>query len=129
MHNPIKIKDNLYWVGAIDWNIRTFHGFTYSTHKGTTYNSYLLLDDKVTLIDGVHVDFFGEWLERISKVIGLKKVDYFICNHIEPDHSGALPEMMKLIPQAKLVTNQRAKDGLLKQKCARKGIGAKNKIE
>lgn len=101
-------------MGAIDWNIRTFHGYTYSTHSGTTYNSYLLVDDKVALIDGVHMNFFDEWRERLSRVIDPKRIDYFICNHAEPDHSGAIPEMMKLMPQAKVITNQRAKDTLLK---------------
>lgn len=115
MFNPLKIKEGLYWVGAIDWNIRTFHGFTYSTHSGTTYNSYLLVDDKVALIDGVAVNFFNEWKERVSRIIDPGKIDYFICNHAEPDHSGAIPQMMKLMPKAKLVTNQRAKDALLKQ--------------
>lgn len=114
MFNPVKLKENLYWVGAIDWNIRTFHGYTYSTHSGTTYNSYLLVDDKVALIDGVHANFFEEWRERLSRVIDPKRIDYFICNHVEPDHSGAIPQMMKLMPKAKVVTNQRAKDALLK---------------
>lgn len=114
MFNPVKVKENLYWVGAIDWNIRTFHGYTYSTHTGTTYNSYLLIDDKVALIDGVHRDFFDEWRQRISRVIDPQRIDYFICNHVEPDHSGAIPQMMKLMPQAKVITNQRAKDALLK---------------
>lgn len=114
MFNPVKIKENLYWVGAIDWNIRTFHGFTYSTHTGTTYNSYLLIDDKVALIDGVSVHFFNEWRERVRRVIDPGKIDYFICNHVEQDHSGAIPQMMKLMPKAKVVTNQRAKEALLK---------------
>src|SRR3990172_7017735 len=114
MFNPVKIKENLYWVGAIDWNIRTFHGYTYSTHSGTTYNSYLLVDDKVALIDGVHMNFFDQWRERISRVIDPKRIDYFICNHVEPDHSWAIPQMMQLMPQAKVITNQRAKDALLK---------------
>lgn len=115
MFSPAKIKEGLYWVGAIDWNLRTFHGFTYSTHNGTTYNSYLLIGDKVALIDGVGAHFFNEWRQRISRVIDPGKIDYFICNHAEPDHSGAIPQMMKLMPKAKIVANQRAKDALLKQ--------------
>jgi flavorubredoxin len=114
MFNPLKIKEGLYWVGAIDWDIRTFHGYNYSTHTGTTYNSYLLIDDKIALIDGVHAHFSDEWLERLSQVIDPKDIDYFICNHVEPDHSGSIARMMKLAPKAKLVTNQRAKDALLK---------------
>lgn len=115
MFNPVKIKEGLHWVGAIDWNLRTFHGFTYSTHTGTTYNSYLLIDDKVALIDGVAAHSFSEWRERVSRVIDPGKIDYFICNHAEPDHSGAIPQMMKLMPKAKIVANQRAKDALFKQ--------------
>ena len=114
MFNPVKIKENLYWVGAIDWNLRSFHGFTYSTHTGTTYNSYLLVDEKVVLIDGVKENFFEEWYSRISKVIDPKRIDYFICNHVEMDHSGSIPRMMQALPKAKLVTNQRGKDALLK---------------
>lgn len=114
MFNPIEIKKGLYWVGAIDWDIRSFHGFTYSAHRGTTYNSYLLIDDKAAVIDGVKDAFFNEWLERVSKVINPEKIDYFICNHVELDHSGAIPQMMKAMPNAKLVTNARAKDALLK---------------
>jgi len=112
MFNPCKIQDNLYWVGAIDWDIRFFHGYTYTTRTGTTYNSYLLRDEKTVLIDGVHHNFFGEWIERISEAIDLKKIDYFVCNHIEPDHSGAIPKLMKLLPKIKIITNQRAKEGL-----------------
>jgi flavorubredoxin len=118
MFNPVKIKEGLYWAGAIDWNLRAFHGFTYSTHNGTTYNSYLLIDDKVALIDGVAAHFFNEWRQRVSRVIDPGEIDYFICNHAEPDHSGAIPEMMKLMPKAKIVANQRAKDALLKQYCS-----------
>ena len=114
MFNPVKIKENLYWVGDIDWNSRSFHGFTYSTHTGTTYNSYLLVDEKIVLIDGVKECFFEEWYARISKVIDPKKIDYFICNHVEMDHSGSIPRMMQVLPKAKLVTNQRGKEALLK---------------
>ena len=114
MFNPVKIKEGLYWVGAIDWNIRTFHGYNYSTHSGTTYNSYLLIDDKIALIDGVHAHFSDQWLERLRQVIDPQDIDYFICNHVEPDHSGSIARMMKLAPKAKLVTNQRAKDALAK---------------
>lgn len=114
MFNPVKIKEGLYWVGAINWDIRTFHGYTYSTHTGSTYNSYLIVDDKTVLIDGVHPDFYDEWLQRIRKIIDPGKIDYFICNHVEPDHSGAIPQMMKLMANARMVTNQRAKEALWK---------------
>lgn len=110
----IEVSNNIFWVGAIDWNIRNFHGFTYSTPKGTTYNAYLILDEKVALIDTVYGKFFGEMLDRIEEIIDPTKIDYVIANHVEIDHSGALPKIMELLPQAKVVCTQKCKDGLKK---------------
>lgn len=90
----IKITDKVYWVGAIDWAIRDFHG--YATNRGTTYNAYIILDEKVTLIDTVKKDFKEEFLTRISSIIDPKGIDYIISNHSEPDHSGLLPDMINL---------------------------------
>lgn len=84
----IKVTEKIYWVGAIDWNVRDFHG--YSTNKGTTYNAFLILDDKITLIDTVKKEFYQEMLSRIKSVIDPKKVDIIISNHAELDHSGSL---------------------------------------
>jgi len=86
----VKISEKVYWVGAIDWNIRDFHG--YSTKRGTTYNAYLILSEKPTLIDTVKKEFYGEMMERISGVIDPKKIEIIISNHSELDHSGALPQ-------------------------------------
>lgn len=85
----IRISENVYWVGAVDWSVRNFHGYT--TEKGTTYNAYLILDEKITLIDTVKHGFEEEMLARIASVIDPAKIDVIICNHAEPDHSGALP--------------------------------------
>lgn len=90
----IKITEKVYWVGAIDWNIRDFHG--YSTERGTTYNAYLILDEKITLIDTVKKEFFDEMVARIKSVIDTSKIDIIISNHSELDHSGSLPQALKL---------------------------------
>lgn len=89
-----KISENTYWVGAIDWNLRDFHG--YATHRGSTYNAYLITGEKNILIDTVKVNHRKEFLDRISSVIDLKDIDYIISNHSEMDHSGLLPEMIEL---------------------------------
>ncbi|MGQ9678441.1 MAG: FprA family A-type flavoprotein [bacterium] len=88
----VKISDRIFWVGAIDWATRDFHG--YSTELGTTYNAYLILGEKVTLIDTVKSPFKDELLSRISSVIEPEKIDYIISNHAEMDHSGALPDVI-----------------------------------
>jgi anaerobic nitric oxide reductase flavorubredoxin len=94
----IRIKNNIYWVGKIDWELRKFHGDEYSTHRGSSYNSYLVKEDKVALIDTVWKPFAKEFVENLANVIDLDKIDYIIANHAESDHSGALPELMRLIP-------------------------------
>jgi flavorubredoxin len=93
-----KITDTVSWVGKIDWDIQSFHGEEYSTHKGSTYNSYLLQDEKNVLIDTVWKPFTHEFIANLKQAIDLEKIDYIIMNHGEPDHSSALPELMKLIP-------------------------------
>lgn len=84
----VQISEKVYWVGAIDWNLRDFHG--YATHRGTTYNAYLILSEKPTLIDTVKKEFYPEMLARIKTVLDPQKIDIIISNHAEMDHSGAL---------------------------------------
>jgi flavorubredoxin len=96
MHFPV--NENVSWVGKIDWELRKFHGEEYSTHRGSTYNSYLVRDQKSVLIDTVWKPFAGEFVENLKREIDLGKIDFVIANHAESDHSGALPELMKLIP-------------------------------
>lgn len=92
--NAIRIADKVYWVGAIDWGLQEFHGYT--TARGTTYNAYLILADKITLIDTVKAPFRQEMYSRIASVIGdISKIDIIISNHSEMDHSGALPAVIK----------------------------------
>jgi len=109
---PIEIKKGIYWVGVVDWNVRAFHGHTYSTLRGTTYNAYLIVDEKIALIDTVYGPFASELIERIKEIIPPEKIDYVIANHVETDHSGAMPELMKLCPKAKVYGTQKCKEGL-----------------
>lgn len=94
----LSIKNNVYWVGKIDWELRRFHGDEYSTHRGSTYNSYLIREDKIALIDTVWAPFAKEFIANLAKEIDLKKIDFIIANHAEIDHSGALSELMRHIP-------------------------------
>ncbi|MCF7912150.1 MAG: FprA family A-type flavoprotein [Candidatus Cloacimonetes bacterium] len=106
----VKIKENVYWVGAIDWNLRNFHG--YLTQRGSTYNSYLIIDEKITLIDNVKSYMFEEQLERIQSVIDPGKIDIIIQNHIEMDHSGSLPLILKYCPKAEIYATAKGAEGL-----------------
>ena len=90
----MKIAEGVYWVGAVDWNLRNFHG--YETEKGSTYNAYLVLDEKITLIDTVKAGFEEEMLARISSVIDPAKIDIIISNHAEPDHSGGILSLIHI---------------------------------
>lgn len=96
---PIEITKDIYWVGAKDWNIRDFHG--YSTYDGTTYNAYLIMDEKVTLVDTVKKEFADELINKISQIIDPGKIDYVVSNHTEMDHSGGLPRIMHRIGEDK----------------------------
>ena len=111
---PCEIKKGIYWVGAVDWNIKSFHGHTYTTQRGTTYNAYLIVDEKIALVDTVYGPFANEMIEKIKYIVPLEKIDYIIANHVETDHSGALPELMKLCPTAKVVGTAKCKEGLYK---------------
>ncbi len=93
-----KITDKVTWVGKIDWELKNFHGQELSTKKGSSYNSYLIRDKKTVLIDTVWQPYDKEFVSRLKKEIDLNKIDYIIANHGEIDHSGALPELMREIP-------------------------------
>ena len=105
-----KLRDNIWWVGAIDWDLRNFHG--YLTQRGSTYNAYLIIDEKVTLIDNVKYYLYDEMISRISDVIDPARIDIIVQNHVEMDHSSGLPQLMKLIPNAKIYTNANGIKGL-----------------
>jgi flavorubredoxin len=108
----IELKPNIFWVGGIDWDIRNFHG--YSTNRGTTYNSYLIKDKKITLIDTVKAKFKGEMLSRIEEIIDPNRIEYIVSNHVEMDHSGSLTEISNICPNAKIITSIRGEKGLKK---------------
>ena len=98
--NATKISDHVYWVGAVDWATRDFHG--YLTQRGSTYNAYLILADKITLIDTVKAPFREEMLARIASVINPKDISYIISNHSEMDHSGSLPQTIEAVKPEKV---------------------------
>lgn len=93
-----QVKNNVHWVGKIDWELRKFHGDEYSTHKGSSYNSYLIQEEKTVLIDTVWTPFAKEYVENLKQQIDLAKIDYIVACHAENDHSGALPELMRHLP-------------------------------
>ncbi len=109
---PIELKSRIYWVGAIDWNTRDFHG--YSTPLGTTYNAYLILDEKNVLVDTVKAPFYLEMLGRISEIIDPSKIDLVVTNHVEMDHSSSLPQIVDRIGNPIVVTSERGQKGLVK---------------
>jgi flavorubredoxin len=106
------VKNNVSWVGKVDWELQKFHGDEYSTHKGSTYNSYLVEEEKTVLIDTVWEPFAKEYVDNLMKEIDLNKIDYIIVNHGEVDHSGALPELMKHIPDTPIYCTKKAVDSL-----------------
>lgn len=93
-----EVKPGIWWVGGLDWNERIFHGYT--TEDGITYNAYLIIDEKVTLIDTVKAKFADDLIQRISQIIDPSKIDVVITNHVEMDHSGSLPRIHELAPDA-----------------------------
>jgi len=106
----IELAENIYWVGAVDWVTRDFRGYSIN---GTTYNAYLIIDEKVTLIDTVKRPYTSELLHRIRNIIDPAKIDYLVVNHVEMDHSGALPEMMEAIKPEKVFCSKMGHKALL----------------
>jgi flavorubredoxin len=107
----LEIKPNVYWVGAVDWNIRDFHG--YSTYKGTTYNAFLVKDEKIALFDTVKKPFLSDLVHHIRHLVEPTKIDYLIVNHVEMDHSGAVPEIIDLIKPEKVFCSEMGKKALI----------------
>ncbi|HEY9206057.1 MAG TPA: flavodoxin domain-containing protein [Candidatus Methanoperedens sp.] len=110
----VELKENVHWVGVVDWNIKNFHGHEYSTHRGTTYNSYLIIDEKVALVDTVYGPYSQDLIDNIEKVIDIKKIEYVVANHAETDHSGGLVELMKYIPDATVIVSEKGKESVFK---------------
>jgi len=105
-----EIKPGIFWVGAIDWAVRDFHG--YITPKGTTYNNYLIMDDQVTLVDTVKHDFSHMTVENISSLVDPSKIINLVINHIEPDHASSIDKIMSLAPEATIYITDKGKKGL-----------------
>ena len=97
---PQEIKPGIYWVGVVDWNLRNFHGYS-QTYQGTTYNAYLVLDEKITLFDTVAWKYREEFMCQIAQVVEPEKIDQIVVHHVEPDHAGSLPYVVERTrPQA-----------------------------
>ena len=94
----VQVKNNVFWVGKTDWELRKFHGDEYSTNRGSTYNSYLVRERKTALIDTVWAPFAREFVDNLAAEVDLESIDFVVANHAEIDHSGALPELLRRIP-------------------------------
>ena len=103
IYKAVKLTDKVYWVGAIDWTIRDFHGYT--THRGSTYNAYLILADKITLVDTVKAPFREELISRIASVVDPRDIEIIVSNHSEMDHTGCLYELIDLIQPEQVVAS------------------------
>jgi flavorubredoxin len=104
---PVELAKGVYWVGYTDWELRQFHGYELSTHRGSSYNAYLILDEKNVLVDTVWAPFSAELIENIREIIDPAKIDIVVANHAEPDHSGGLPDVMRQVPGATLIVSKR----------------------
>jgi len=106
---PVKITDNVWWVGVVDWDLRDFHG--YETEKGSTYNAYLVKgNDKTVLFDTVKADYTDKFIHNLKQVIDPEKIDYIVSNHSEMDHTGALPEVIKLVRPDKVFMTRKGEE-------------------
>jgi anaerobic nitric oxide reductase flavorubredoxin len=107
----LTLKDGVYWVGVVDWNIRDFHG--YVVNRGSTYNAYLIQDEKTALIDTVKKEFSDELIQKISELTSFESIDFIIVNHVEMDHSSSLPIIAKLAKNARIFASVRGKEALI----------------
>jgi len=103
----IELKKGVYWVGVVDWSIKKFHGHELSTHRGTTYNAYLIVDEKIVLVDTVWGPFQDRLMENIREIVDPAKIDIVVANHAETDHSGSLPTVMRHASRAAVVVSKR----------------------
>ncbi|MBN1653480.1 MAG: flavodoxin domain-containing protein [Deltaproteobacteria bacterium] len=106
----IKVSDRVYWVGAIDWELRNFHG--YLTSRGTTYNAYLILADEITLIDSVKAPMFDQMMSRIASLVAPSEIRNIISNHAEMDHSGCLPRLLQMIKPERVIASAQGEKAL-----------------
>jgi flavorubredoxin len=109
--NKVSLAEGINWVGVVDWNIRDFHG--YVTRRGTTYNAYLIQDEKTALVDTVKHTFSSELLRNICELVDPAKIDYIIVNHVEMDHSSSLPVIAKHAKNTTIIASPRGKDAII----------------
>jgi flavorubredoxin len=109
--NKVSLAEGINWVGVVDWNIRDFHG--YVTRRGSTYNAYLIQDEKTALVDTVKHTFSKELLRNVCELVDPAKIDYIIVNHVEMDHSSSLPEVVKYAKNATIIASARGKDAII----------------
>jgi flavorubredoxin len=107
-----EIKKGVYWVGVVDWALKKFHGQELSTHRGSSYNAYLITDEKTVLVDTVWGPFQDQFIENIGEVVDPAKIDIVVANHAEVDHSGSLPAVMRYTPKAEVVVSPRGKESI-----------------
>ncbi|HOP73148.1 MAG TPA: anaerobic nitric oxide reductase flavorubredoxin [Thermoclostridium caenicola] len=109
------IKNNVYWVGKVDWELKTFHGSDYSVNHGSSQNAYLIQEEKTVLIDTVWKPHADEFVDNLAKEVDLNKIDFIVINHGEVDHSGALPALMERIPNTPIYCTANAVKSLTGQ--------------
>jgi flavorubredoxin len=107
-----ELAHGVYWVGAVDWDMRLFHGHELSTRRGTTYNAYLIVDTKVVLVDTVWRPFQDHLLQSIGEIIDPAKIDIVVANHAELDHSGALAAVLRQAPDATVIVSKRGQESV-----------------
>ena len=107
-----ELAKGVYWVGVVDWGIRHFHGHELSTHRGTTYNAYLIVDEKTVLVDTVWNPFQDRLIENIREVVDPARIDLVVANHAEPDHSGSLPHVLRHCPKATVVVSKHGAESI-----------------
>jgi flavorubredoxin len=100
------------WIGVVDWGLRHFHGFELSTHRGSTYNAYLVRDEKIAVVDTVWGPFSEQFIENLRELVDPARIDYVVANHAESDHSGSLPSLMRLAPNATLVCSRKGAESI-----------------
>lgn len=106
----VELKKGVYWVGVTDWDIREFHGHELSTHRGSSYNAYLVVDEKIALLDTVWLPYKDIFLKKLSEIIDIAKIDYVVASHSESDHSSSLPAVMELAPNATVIVSQNGRE-------------------
>jgi len=109
---PTELAKGVYWVGFVDWTLRHFHGYELSTHRGSSYNAYLITDEKNVLVDTVWGPFSDQLIQNIAEIIDPAKLDIVVANHAEVDHSGGLPAVMQRAPKAQVIVSKRGRESV-----------------